>query len=35
MQEQGTYLSEVNFEQGMGKKILEELIQDLGFIQPG
>lgn len=33
--EQLTYLSKVNFEQVIGKKILGELIQDLGFIQPG
>ena len=31
--EQVTYLSKVNFQQGIGKKILGELIQDLSFIQ--
>lgn len=33
--EQVACLSKVNFEQGMEKMILEELIADLGFIQPG
>lgn len=34
-QEQVTYLSKVNFEQVTGRKILEEFVQDWGFIQPG
>lgn len=33
-QEQVTYLSKVNFEQVTGQ-ILEEFVQDWGFIQPG